>query len=292
MKKLALISAFGIFASSSMWGAACVLSGGGTNTVASFLVAGSTGNGTGTDGVNYNGGAGCTVNGFNLNSFTLDNYQDFGYGGPNQYNFLNNASGTPLNTANYDVTIGLAPSGQGLSVTLTGAVTQQDGLPAWTITTDNTLGIGSPFFGFELKYNISTAGINVNTLKKVTDTQSNLTIVEAAPGAIGQGSEFKKFVTDSGGGSSVLLNNIVNQSESGATVSLTSALNVNGPTISVTDNLLLQLNSAANDHSTISVTSLSNVFDVAGQVPEPLTTALVGLGLAGLAMIRRRSNKS
>jgi hypothetical protein len=38
----------------------------------------------------------------------------------------------------------------------------------------------------------------------------------------------------------------------------------------------------------ISVSSLVNVFDPA---PEPMTVALMGLGLAGLAMIRRRTNK-
>ena len=287
MKKLVLLSVFGVFASSSMWGAACVLSGN-ANSVASFLVAGAGGNGTGTDGVNYNGGAGCTVNGYNLNGFTLDNYQDFGYGGPGQYNFLNNTSGSPANTANYVVTFGTAPDGAGLSVTLTGAVAQGDGLPAWSITTDNGLGIGSPFFGFELKYNIATATKDVNALKTVTDTQSNLTIVEANPGAVGQFSEFKKFVQGSTSGA-VLLNNIVVPQQVGGTASLTSSLGTTGSFLAVTDNLLLQLNSSAGDHSRISVTSLVNIFDPA---PEPMTMALMGLGLAGLAMVRRRTNKN
>jgi hypothetical protein len=266
-----------------MWGAACVLSSNAA-TAASFMSNAVTGLG---DGTNYNGGAGCTVNGYNVSNFLLDNYQDFGYGGSGQYNFLAVGGGNPANDANYLVTFGTAPDGAGLSVALSGIVAQGDGQAPWTIsTTVPGLNFDNPFLGFELKYTISDGTRSVAGFKQVTATENGVNVHLNTTTTSLNFAEFSKFATGTGG--AVNLDNLVMAPTTNGSASQVSAISLTGSSIAVTDNMLLRLHQTAGDNSVISVSSLVNVFDPA---PEPMTVALMGLGLAGLAMIRRRTNK-
>jgi hypothetical protein len=283
MKKLVLISVIGLFATSSMWGAACVLSGN-TATAASFMSNAVTGLG---NGVNYNGGAGCTVNGYNVSNFTLDNYIDNGYGGSGAYNFLT-TGGNPANDANYLLTFGTASGGSGLSVTLTGAVTQGDGLAPWTISTSVPgLNFANPLLGFELKYTISDATKQIAGFKVVTAAENGVTVKLNSTTTTQNSAEFDKFTT--GPGINVNLDTMITSPTVNGSASLTGGVTLSATSVAVTDNLFMRLHQTAGDGSLITVSSLVNVFDPA---PEPMTMALMGLGLAGLAMIRRRATKN
>ncbi len=261
-----------------MWGAACVLSGGAA-TAASFMSNAVTGLG---DGVNYNGGAGCSVNGYNVNNFTLDNYIDNGYGGSGAYNFLA-SGGNPANTANYKLTFGTAPDGLGLSVALSGSAPQADGNAPWTITTSVPgLNFQNPLLAFELKYTISDGTKPVSGIKQVTAAENGVTIQLNSTTTSINDAEFDKFTT--GTGSNINLDNIIASPVVNGSSTLVGAVNWTGTSYNVTDNLDLRLHQVSGDGSLITVTSLTNIFDPA---PEPMTMALMGLGLAGLAMFRR-----
>jgi len=282
MKKLVLISVCGLFATSSMWGAACVLSGGAA-TAASFMSNAVTGLG---NGVNYNGGAGCTVNGYNVSNFTLDNYIDNGYGGSAAYNFLT-TGGNPANDANYLLTFGTASAGSGLSVTLTGAVTQGDGFAPWTISTSVPgLNFADPLLGFELKYTISDATKQISGFKLVTAAENGVTVKLNSTTTSQNSAEFDKFT--SGPGTNVNLDTMITSPTVNGSASLTGGVSLSATSVAVTDNLFMRLHQTAGDGSLITVSSLVNVFDPA---PEPMTVALMGLGLAGLAMIGKKKKK-
>lgn len=231
------------------------------------------------------GGAGCDFNGYNFNNFVLDNYIDAHFGGTAQYNFLA-TGGNPANTSNYLATFA-SLNGAGVSVTFTGAVIQSDGSPAWTVNTQGA-GLDSSNFGFEIKYNIAN-GTNANpannksanSLKVLQATLGGVTYT-GAPGADASAA-FIKASTISG------INQLINDKLIATSGSQTKTINLipnASGTIAITDNLFLQISNTQN--TSLTATSLANGFD---STPEPMTLSLMGIGLASMALVRRRLQK-
>lgn len=213
---------------------------------------------------------GCDFNGYNFNNFALGNYIDFMYGGSAQYNFT--ASGSTSNTSNYLANFAVL-NGTGVSVTFTGAVAQPDG-PAWTLTADNSN------FGFEIKYNISSGTNDVNALKILSDTLGGV-VYSGAPGADASAAFNKAALI---GGVNYGISNKVTAETVGSQTKFRDLPSNSSGVISITDNLLLQISNSPN--TSITATTLGNSFS---QIPEPMTLTLMGVGLVGLALVRRRS---
>lgn len=213
---------------------------------------------------------GCDFNGYNFNNFALGNYIDFLFGGSAQYNFT--ASGNTSNTSNYLADFAVL-NGTGVSVTFRGAVAQSDG-PAWTLTTNNSN------FGFEIKYNISSRTNDVNALKILSDTLGGV-VYNGASGADATAA-FNKAALING-----VNYGISNKVFAQTVVSQMRFLNLpsnSSGVIGITDNLVLQMSNVAANTS-ITATTLGNGFS---QIPEPMTLTLMGVGLVGLALVRRR----
>ncbi len=227
------------------------------------------------------GGAGCDFNGYNFNNFALGNYIDANFGGSGQYNFLS----TPANTSNYLATFA-AFNGAGVQVTFTGAVAQPDG-PAWTVKTAGA-GLDSSNFGFEIKYNIASGtnaiaanNRNVNGLKVLQATLGGVTYT-GAPGADASAAFIKASTI---GATTQLINDKLIATSGSQTKFINLVPNTTG-TIAITDNLFLQISNTQN--TTLTATSLANGFD---PTPEPMTLSLMGIGLASMALVRRRLQK-
>jgi len=235
---------------------------------------------------------GCDFNGFNFNNFELSNYiasPNFS-GGPQYDGF----SGTPAQNlpklGNYLVNFA-ALAGGGVSVTFSGAVVQTDGKPAWTVQTTSTAFAN---FAFEIKYNIGNGtdanpGNNksVNNLQTLAATLGG--VVYTGPGAAPNteaSATFGKVSQVNGGLQSVT--DDINFASGSQTKTLNLSANATG-TMAITDNLSLVLFNDPN--AELRVTSLGNAFDFNSPVPEPMTTGLMGLGLASLAFIRRRQQR-
>ena len=224
------------------------------------------------------GGTGCDFNGYNFNNFVLDNYIDANFAGAGQYNFLSNSS----NTSNYLASFS-ALNGAGVIVSFSGAVAQSNG-PAWTVATQGA-GLASSNFGFEIKYNIASGtnanpanNMNVNNLKVLKATLGG--VVYTGASNADASAAFIKAATISG--TTQLINDKLIATSGSQTQNINLTANSSG-TIAITDNLVLQISNAQN--TTLTATTLANGFD---PTPEPMTLSLMGIGLAGMALVRRR----
>lgn len=227
------------------------------------------------------GSAGCDFNGYNFNNFVIDNYLDAHYAGSGQYNFLA-SGGNPANTSNYLANFATL-NGVGVQVSFTGAVAQSDG-PAWTIATQGA-GLDSANFGFEIKYNIASGtnanpaiNRNANSLKTLLATLGGVNYT-GAPGADASAAFIKASTI---AGTTQLINDKLIATSGSQTRTINLIPNSSG-TIAITDNLLLQISNVQN--TTLTATSLANGFD---PTPEPMTLSLMGIGLTGMALVRRR----
>jgi hypothetical protein len=233
------------------------------------------------------GGTGCDFNGYNFNNFQLSNYIDANFGGSGQYNAIPPPLGTGsiANLANYlaDFT---TLNGAGVTITFSGAVVQGDGEAAWTIKTGG-VGSDSANFGFEIKYNIGSGtdgnaanNRDANALKTLSATLGGVTYT-GAPGGDASAAFIKGVAID---GSVQVINDKLNATSGSETKFLNLVPNATG-SIAVTDNLILQISNTSN--ALLTATSLANGFDPSA-APEPMTIGLMGIGLAGLALVRRR----
>ena len=221
---------------------------------------------------------GCDFNGYNFNSFVLDNYIDANFGGASQYNFL----ATPSNSQNYLATFS-ALNGAGVIVTFSGAITQSNG-PAWTVSTQGPA-LASSNFGFEIKYNIASGtnanpanNMNVNNLKVLKATLGGV-VYTGAPNADASAAFIKASTIT---GTTQLINDKLTATSGSQTQNINLTPNISG-TIAITDNLVLQISNTQN--TTLTAATLANGFD---PTPEPMTLSLMGIGLAGMALVRRR----
>ena len=227
------------------------------------------------------GSTGCVFNGYNFNNFGLSQYIDAATTASNGYNFIDH--NTPGNDArdNYLATF----TSHGLTafqLAFTGKIAQTDGSGAWTISTANSQ-ISSANFGFTIVYNINSVvgGNDVNGLHNVGATLANVAYTGPA-GADVSTSLIKKLDF----GSSTQLVNAKMIATSG-TKGQYMALNSNASgTIKVTDSFFEQISNVSG--VTLTTPTLINSFDA----PEPVTFGLIGAGLAGLALLRRRVRKA
>lgn len=228
------------------------------------------------------GAGGCDYNGYNFNTFIFTNYLDANFGGYGQYNISND----PTTTVNYLANFA-ALNGTGVSLTFSGALAQFDG-PAWTVKTAG-VGLDSSTFGFELKYNIASGtdaiaanNSDVNSLKLLHATLGGVTYT-GAPGADASAAFIKAATI---GTTTQLINDKLIATSGSQTKNIDLSPNNTG-TIAITDNLYLQIGNTQN--TMLTATSLVNGFD---PTPEPMTLSLMGIGLVGMALVRRRLKKN
>jgi len=233
---------------------------------------------------------GCDFNGFNFNNFDVDNYiATPNFTGAAQYNVL----ATPGNAANYLANFTTLTNG-GVLVTFTGALPQSDGTPAWTIETTGAANSNANF-SFEIKYNIANGtdanaanNKNVSSLQTLSATLGGVAYTgPTAPGS-DSSATFSKVTQTNGGLNLQSITDKLILTSGSQTKNLALSANNTG-TLAITDNLALQITGTQN--AELTVASLGNGFDLASAIPEPMTTGLMGLGLAGLAILRRRRSR-
>jgi hypothetical protein len=229
---------------------------------------------------------GCDFNGFNFNNFQVDNYiaTPTFTGGP-QYDPIINSG---ANVANYLANFAVMANG-GVSVTFTGAVTQTDGAPAWTIQTGGAAAANANF-SFEIKYNIASGtdanpanNKNATSLKTMAATLGSVAYSgPTTPGSDASATFSKVAQFNAGAQLQTVTDKLI--LSSGSQTKILNLLPNNG-SIAITDNLVLQISDT--EGATLTAGSLGNAFDT-NAIPEPVTMSLTALGLGALAMIRRR----
>jgi hypothetical protein len=227
------------------------------------------------------GATGCDFAGYNFNTFVFNGYNDFAYPGGNVYNPIAAFGGNPANQANYLVDF----STSGSSINLT--IRPDPSLPAWMVALPQT-GFQRSEFTFEIKYNINAlpGSPNIQTIVAgLNGVQYN------TPGGgvtVGQATAtFSKseatFVAPNPQNSTTLTADKQSGNFSSPFAVLSPAPNVN-----VTDNLdivIKNVSGGAPQSTTLSITSITNTFN---PIPEPVTVGLIGAGLVGLGLLRRR----
>jgi len=237
----------------------------------------------------------CDFGGLLFSNFWVSGYNDFGFSSFSDYtvgtlnpsNWINQTS-IP-NLANYTVNF----SGSllsGITVTMSPKV----GTSGWKVTT--------PFgnsatneFTFEIKYTVATDPTNRNSPQSFSIVNATL------DSAYTSNENFVPDITQATLRKSTQVgqNPIVATSVNNGTLTQvrTNSLTPNpGSSINVTDNILINLDyfnqppsiPSITGSTTLQVNSFSNGFILS---PEPMTLGLMGAGLLGLGLLRRRTAK-
>jgi len=225
------------------------------------------------------GSSGCEFAGFNFSDFNISGYIDLATTASNGYNFvLHNSPGDQARD-NYLVTFS-STSATAFQVAFTGNVLQTDGRVAWSLDTGGSTDASSNF-GFTVNYHInSVAGQgDVANLHKASTTVAGVTY--SGPGGADATTSLVKSISDKNGANSQNVSAKMFASSGSLTKDMDLPQNNTG-TLIVNDVFFEQITNVANAHLT--TTTLINSFDA----PEPMTLGLMGLGLAGMALVRRR----
>jgi hypothetical protein len=229
------------------------------------------------------GATGCEFAGYNFSNFAISGYIDLATTASNGYNFVDH--NTPGDNAkdNYLVTFSV-PVGSSFQLAFTGAVSFTDGRPAWSLDTSSTQDASSNF-GFTINYHInSVVGQgNVNDLHNGTTGLAGVTYT--GPAGADATTSLIKTVTDGNGANAQNINAKMYASSGSLTKTMALNPNITG-TLIVNDVFFEQITNVTDGHLT--TTTLINAFDA----PEPMTLGLMGFGLAGLGLLRRRLRRS
>jgi len=222
---------------------------------------------------------GCEFAGYNFSDFNITGYIDLATTASNGYNFV--VHNTPGDNAkdNYLVTFS-SPTSTSFQLAFTGAVAQTDGRGAWSLDTAGSTDASSNF-GFTISYHINSivGQGDVGDLHHATSAILGV-VYSGAPGA-DVSTALTKSVRDGNLANLQTIGAKLTANSGDVTKSMQLTTN-NTETIVVNDVFLEKITNVANAHLTSP--TLINAFDT----PEPMTFGLVGLGLAGLAFMRRR----
>ncbi len=229
------------------------------------------------------GTSGCTFAGLTFSNFFFSNYQDNAFANSSTYtvptspSYINEQSmASGLNMQNYIVNFtqnGIA------SVTVTITPNMANG---WMLSVP-WAGSTAANFAFELKYNISPSATAVQSISGQTNVN-----VAGTPNVL-DSSVLQKGVLLNG---QAPINNSVigtgsvpvgNNTFTGLVPNSTVPVGNFGQ---VVDNYVSQL--ASTSTATMNTVSIANTFTLA---PEPMSLTLMGAGLIGLALFRRRTAK-
>jgi len=225
---------------------------------------------------------GCEFAGYNFSNFAISGYIDLATTASNGYNFL--LHNTPGDNAkdNYQVTFS-APTGTSFQLAITGTVLFTDGRGAWSLDTVSTQ--SSSNFGFTINYHInSVAGQgDVNNLHNGTTALAGVTYT--GPAGADATTSLVKTVTDGNGANAQNINAKMFASSGSKAKTMALLPNTTG-TLIVNDVFFEQITNVTDGHLTTA--TLINAFDA----PEPMTLGLMGFGLAGLGLLRRRLGRA
>jgi hypothetical protein len=225
---------------------------------------------------------GCDFAGFNFSNFGISGYIDLATTASNGYNFLTH--NTPGDNAkdNYLVTFS-TPTSSSFQLAFTGAVSFTDGRPPWSLDTVSTSDASN--FGFTINYHInSVAGQgDVNNLH--TGTTGLAGVTYTGPAGADASTSLVKTVTDGNGANSQNISAKMWADSGSKTKTMDLLPNTTG-TLIVNDLFLEQITNVTGGHLT--TTTLINAFDA----PEPMTLGLMGFGLVGLGLLRRRLGRA
>lgn len=233
---------------------------------------------------------GCTFNGYTFANFIFSGYNDFSYPGGNTYNPLTGTGGNPNNAANY--LVDFAASGASTTVT----VRPDPNQPAWQVLLPQS-GTTRSEFTFELKYDVTAnagsnnvqtivAGLNGVTYNSTSSSVGTATATfskaavsgtccaPAPPASVGQLN-----------GPGPLDSATITIDHASGSASQPFAVFSPNTSVQVTDDLSIVLRNVTGGQTTMGVSSISNTFS---PIPEPMTLGMIGFGLVGLSLLRRR----